>query len=49
MAPPQATACPCGLWSLPRVGTLQFLLKAAVAVRAGKSRPQAPWVGAADP
>ncbi|MCJ9699571.1 MULTISPECIES: nucleotidyltransferase family protein [unclassified Bradyrhizobium] len=25
-----------GLWSLPRVGTLQFLLKAAVAVRAGK-------------
>lgn len=26
-----------GLWSLPRTGTLQFLLKAAVAVRAGKT------------
>ncbi|MCK1735567.1 nucleotidyltransferase family protein [Bradyrhizobium sp. 138] len=26
-----------GLWSLPRTGTLQFLLKAAVAVRAGKA------------
>lgn len=25
------------LWSLPRMGTLQFLLKAAVAVRAGKA------------
>ncbi|RTE91976.1 nucleotidyltransferase family protein [Bradyrhizobium sp. LVM 105] len=26
-----------GLWSLPRMGTLQFLLEAAVAVRAGKA------------
>jgi hypothetical protein len=26
-----------GLWSLPRMGTLQFLLKAAVAERAGKA------------
>lgn len=32
----QAAACRRGLWSLPRMGTLQFLLKAAVAVRAGK-------------
>ncbi|WP_249139730.1 nucleotidyltransferase family protein [Bradyrhizobium japonicum] len=33
---PQAAVRSRGLWSLPRVGTLQFLLKAAVAVRAGK-------------
>ncbi|PJG51837.1 hypothetical protein CVM73_28840 [Bradyrhizobium forestalis] len=33
---PQAAARSRGLWSLPSVGTLQFLLKAAVAVRAGK-------------
>ena len=32
----QAAAHPRGLWSLPRVDTVQFLLKAAVAVRAGK-------------
>jgi len=32
----QAVAHPRGLWSLPRVDTVQFLLKAAVAVRAGK-------------
>ncbi|MBB4382473.1 Uncharacterised nucleotidyltransferase [Bradyrhizobium sp. Rc3b] len=33
----QPTARRRGLWSLPRMGTLQFLLKAAVAVRAGKA------------
>ncbi|WP_246504372.1 hypothetical protein [Bradyrhizobium agreste] len=32
----QSAAYPRGLWSLPRVATVQFLLKAAVAVRAGK-------------
>ncbi|WP_245509628.1 nucleotidyltransferase family protein [Bradyrhizobium vignae] len=32
----QAAARPRGLWSLPRAGTVQFLLRAAVAVRAGK-------------
>lgn len=32
----QSTKHRRGLWSLPRMGTLQFLLKAAVAARAGK-------------
>ncbi|WP_407119885.1 nucleotidyltransferase family protein [Bradyrhizobium sp. STM 3561] len=32
----QAAAHPRGLWSLPKVGTVQFLLKTAFAERAGK-------------
>lgn len=32
----EGAAHPRGLWSLPRVNTVQFLLKAAFAVRAGK-------------
>jgi hypothetical protein len=32
----QGAAHPRGPWSLPRAGTVQFLLKASVAVRAGK-------------